>query len=460
MSAIPTDDTLSRDRLPRGMLSQVMRAPPTLPGAELSGPEGHERGDGARQGLAAQLRTLAGLRAVVGTGLLVALVVLGTWLNASVPEAPLLAGLGALLLVNAWLWQRLRQRRAVTEAEYFGHLLFDVVWLAYTLYWTGGATHNPFADLFILYVGMAAVVLRVRHIAAISALSLLLYGALRLFHHDIDFAQAGLDPDSLDAVAHAVHFVAFAAIVAVFGFRLADTTRRYLALSAQARERECRTESAVSMAALAAGTAHEMGTPLTTVAVLVSDLRRDDLTPAEREASLERIADAVKACKSSLNEMASAIGADRLAESTPVPARRLVERLVEKFRPMRPGVPVVVALECAETCLIDSSAPLRQALLNLITNAADASPDGIEVRLRCDPVEVQIDVLDRGPGISDDVLSKLGHSIVTTKSALRGSGVGVFLSNMTITRLGGCLHYLKRDGGGTCARVVLPTTRG
>lgn len=454
MSAIPTDDTLSRDRLPRDKMSQARRVPPTLTGwldakdSDAPAP--------ACERLRAQLRTLGLLRAVTAVGLVAAIVLLEVGLRVPMPLGPLAAGLLVLVGANVWLMQRLRQPRSVTEQEYFGQLLIDLGWLANTIYWTGGAAHNPFADLFIIYVGMAAVVLQLRYVTVMTALALALYSALQFVHRDLLLVDSAVDPKALEAVAHAVHYVVFSAIVAVFGYRLAHAARRYYQLECRTREREMRAESAISLAALAAGTAHEMGTPLTTIATLVGDLRQADLSAQERDASLKAISDAVRACKNSLNEMVVTMGADHINEAARVSARQLLDQLVEKFRPMRPDVPLHVTMDCPDSCRMEASAPLRQALMNLMTNAADASPVGIEVRLRCDAHEIQIDVMDRGPGIPQDVLDRLGTDIVTTKPALRGCGVGVYLANLTLTRLGGSLQYLPRDGGGTCARVSLP----
>ncbi len=328
------------------------------------------------------------------------------------------------------------------------------------IYWFGGSALNPFADLFVVYVGLAALVLHRTYVAAAVALALSLYLLLIGFHNDISFVHPRVDHEQLEALAHLAHFLLFGSIVAYFSFRLSQTTRNYCEMRARARERDARGESAINLAALAAGTAHEMGTPLTTISVLVSDLRDCSLSEADRRASLHAIADAVQACKHSLGDMVTAIGAHQLNETRRMPSRQMLGQLIERFRPMRPNVPLTVTMECPEHCQIETSAPLRQALMNLISNAADASPSGIELRLRCSATETQIDVLDRGPGITPEVLAKLGHAVVTTKPAQVGNGVGVYLANMTITRLGGSLAYIPREGGGTCARVTLPTSEG
>jgi two-component system, sensor histidine kinase RegB len=458
MSAIPTDDTLSRGGLPRGKLSQATSVPPTL-SAWLPGEEAAQLAE-AGGSLRAQLRTLGLLRAVATLALLSAIVLLMTQFDVALPMPALLIGLALLVAANIWLFHRLEQPQPVSEREFLSHLMVDMLGLGNIIYWLGGAAHNPFADLFVIYVGLAALVLRRAYVGVAVAVALGLYLLLVRFHHDVSIVHPNLDHERLEELGHLVHFLLFGAIVAYFGFRLSQTTRGYCELRSRARERDMRGESAINLAALAAGTAHEMGTPLTTISVLVSDLRDCRMSESDRAASLQAITDAVQACKHSLGDMVTAIGAHQLNETRRMPSRQMLGQLVERFRPMRPSVPLAVTMECPEHCLIEVSAPLRQALMNLITNAADASPTGIELRLRCSTAETQIDVLDRGPGITPEVLAKLGHAVVTTKPAQVGNGVGVYLANMTITRLGGSLAYLPRDGGGTCARVTLPTTEG
>lgn len=457
MSAIPKDDTLSRDGLSRDKMSQARRAPPTL-NAWLPGQAELQLAD-SDVGLRAQLRTLALLRAVATVALLVAISVLLTQFNVSLNLPALLGGVALLVAASVWLFERIKKPQPVTEREYVVQLVLDMLGFGYMVYWLGGATHNPFADLYIVYVGMAALVLRRVYLGLVVLLALSLYLLLLNTHHHVNLTHATLSHDQLEDIAHLSHFVLFGAIVAYFGYRLSRTSRRITELSVRAREQDARGEAAVNLAALAAGTAHEMGTPLTTISMLVGDLRKCGLAEDERQASLVAIANAVKACKHSLGDMVTAIGAHRLNESQRMPAQQMLEQLVERFRPMRPDVPLVMTLACPSTCLVETNPPLRQALMNLITNAADASPQGIEVQLRCSATETQIDVLDRGPGIPDEVLAKLGQAVVTTKPAQAGNGVGVYLANMTISRLGGSLQYLRRDGGGTCARVTLPTSQ-
>jgi len=99
-------------------------------------------------------------------------------------------------------------------------------------------------------------------------------------------------------------------------------------------------------------------------------------------------------------------------------------------------------------------ATLGQAFLSLFNNAADASPDKVQIQARWNDRELRVDVLDRGSGIACEVQPRLGRDLVTTRD--EGHGMGVVLAYAAIERSGGQLGFAARDGGGTIAQVRLP----
>ncbi len=449
MSAIREEDTLSR-----GALSHSRRGPLTLNywpfGARMRSP-GLDSGR-----LRSHLLTLVLLRGSLLGGFVLALVAIGALLDVRLPMAPLIAAIAALIAALALALHRVKQPAPISHSEFLGHLGFDVVWLAHALYWLGGSEHNPFADLFVVYIGIAALVLRRRQVVLVLVLSLSAFALLRKYHYDLNWLHASLGPKQLDMLGHQVHFVLFGLIAAFFGYRLSTMNRRFDRLAALAHLRDVEHEKAVDLAALAAGTAHEMGTPLTTIAVLAHDMRRGEYSPDEFDENLDAICAAVQSCKQSLRTVVVAMGADRIGETEQQTAREFVDQLIQLFRPMRPGTTVAVHMQCPQATTITVGAPLRQALISLLANAADAAGSAVDVQLDCTPAQVQIDVLDRGPGIPAELRDRLGEQIATTKPGTSGNGVGIYLAKLTISRIGGRLEFLPREGGGTCARVTVP----
>jgi len=97
---------------------------------------------------------------------------------------------------------------------------------------------------------------------------------------------------------------------------------------------------------------------------------------------------------------------------------------------------------------------LRAALLNLLNNAADASPQEMEVLLRWDAEGAVLEIRDHGPGLTPEAAARAGAAFFTTKE--EGRGLGLFLANATLEHLGGSVRLFNRDGGGATTEVVLP----
>ena len=100
---------------------------------------------------------------------------------------------------------------------------------------------------------------------------------------------------------------------------------------------------------------------------------------------------------------------------------------------------------------------LRSALLNLLNNAADASPDEMDILLRWDEENITLEIHDHGPGLTPEVAARAGSAFFTTKQ--EGRGLGLFLANATLERLGGSVRLSNREGGGATTEVILPLRR-
>lgn len=448
MSAVPTDDTVSRDGL-----SHPWRGA-SRSGRHVSGPARHVATEDAP--LRAQLRVLAVLRSVAALVQVGAIGAMALIWGVELPPLPSLATFAFGVALVAVIVFRLRQPFAVTQREFFAHLLCDIVWLSVALYWMGGARHNPFVDLYIVYVGIAALVLNWRYAAVALAAALSAYAVLQVYYVELPLAAAPAHGVDLESIAHTTEFLLLSAIVAYFGYRVSRVGRRHLQIAADSKERDVRKESALNLASLAAGAAHEMSTPLTTMAVLVGEMRRGRISPDEQRADLDAIWNAIQACKRSLGDMVVAVGADQLPEDEPQQAVAFLQDVIDRFKLMRPGVPVSLTVQCDPSAALRTGATLRQSLLSLIVNAADASPGSVGVVLRCGPDSARVDILDRGAGIAPEVRQRLGKEPCTTKAG-SGCGLGVFLAHLNLARVGGQLEFLERDGGGTCARITLPT---
>ncbi|HEX8961467.1 MAG TPA: ATP-binding protein, partial [Rhodocyclaceae bacterium] len=220
-----------------------------------------------------------------------------------------------------------------------------------------------------------------------------------------------------------------------------------------AREQALRDERVVALGALAAGAAHELGTPLATIAVIAEELESEPALPEAARQDLILLRQQVANCKSIVTRLADRAGAARLEGARAVAVDAWVREAVARWQATRPrascaftvaGIPPAPHIAADET--------LEQALANLLNNAATAGGEAVELRLDWDGVRVTAEVADRGPGFPSPVLAGAGRGPLASTTG--GAGIGLMLSCAAVERLGGRLSLENR--GGAVARIELP----
>lgn len=414
-----------------------------------------------------ELRRLVGLRYAVA--LLVAVSILGIryFFETPIRWGPVAAGLAALLLVNGTLHWLVRTRPTVHERTLFANVVLEVVALTAILYFVGGSM-SPLVSLYLLPLTMAANLLARRHTWALALLTALCYSALFFIDVPVDPAHEGHvhdgDVPSRQFSEHLlgmwVIFVVSAALVAHFVSSLAQAVRERDRQLARAREDALRNEQVVALGTLGAGAAHELGTPLATMSVLAEDMARRHGHRGELADDVALLQGEIERCKGILTTLAQAAGAARGQGGGAEPADAFLTRTLDRWRLLRPAVAAELAWAGAPAPAVMADQTLEQALLNLLNNAADASPEGFAVAGSADAGLVVIDILDRGPGLTEEARSRAGELLFSTKAPDGGMGIGLFLANATIERFGGTVGLFNRAGGGCCTRVTLPALAG
>jgi two-component system, sensor histidine kinase RegB len=225
-------------------------------------------------------------------------------------------------------------------------------------------------------------------------------------------------------------------------------------------DKEAREHYVLGLATLAAGTAHEIGTPLSTMSIIVSDLRARETPPPDWKESIEVLWQQLQTCKRSLSGLAEAADVSRVGQTREVLARLLVHSLMARVHLLRPEASIRLRSTFSDPDLVvKADLTLPQALLALVNNAVEVSPHDVEIVAAQRENSFVVEILDRGPGIPAAVRKRLGEPFVSGKEAGRGYGIGVFLANTAIERLGGTAKMLDRDGGGTRVQVELPAFR-
>ena len=399
------------------------------------------------------LRNLFILRLYAIAGQLLAVAVVYYGLDIALPLIAMLAVIGMLALLNIATWLRLAQPWPVTALEFFVQLTADMAALTLLLYYSGGAS-NPFVSLYLLPIIIAATTLPAAFAWAMTILSIIAYSLLTQL-----FVPLSLPPGAVEFSLHLagmwLNFIVSAVLIAYFIGRMANSIRQRDLALARIRETRLHDEQIVALGSLAAGAAHELSTPLATMGVVASELQHDYPDDAELTQSLQILRNQVAACKTILTRLTSVGESGRTENGSAMSVDLWLGKLLEQWQLMRPQVRISTRwLGKSPTPAIMAEDSLNQALLNLCNNAADAGDNQIEIEVDWDEHALQIDILDRGAGFSEDALS--GAIFFTTKREQGGFGIGLFLANASVERHGGSVALLSREGGGAHVAVRLP----
>jgi two-component system sensor histidine kinase RegB len=409
----------------------------------------------ARQPGVVNLRRLYLLRniAIAGQAGAVALVHYG--LAMPLPIGVIAWVIGVLVVANGLTRWRLTRPWPLTDLELFCQLLLDIGALTVLLYFTGGAS-NPFVFLYLIPLAIAAISLGERYTWSIAAVTIGCYSLLMFYFEPLPPPAGSLSAFNLHLIGMWLTFVVSAALFAYFVARFSATVRARDHALALARENALRDEQILALGTLAAGVAHELGTPLSTMAVVVNEMEHSTNQAPEALEGLALLREQIKVCKEALSAVLWQAGSGRAQIAARRPAGDFLAEVLHKWQIIRPSARYQIDTPTGEAPMIVVEETLSQALINLLNNAADASPEDIEVHAYWSSTAFMIDILDRGAGLSAEALQGAGQVFFTTKPKGKGFGLGVFLANATVERFGGKVELFNREGGGACTRLELP----
>lgn len=375
----------------------------------------------------------------------------------SLQRAPLLAAVLVLIAINFASLALLRRGRAVTNAELTAVLLFDVAALGWQLHHSGGLA-NPFASLFLLQVVIGAMLLTPASSWAIVVAALAAIGVLAVDPTPLLLPPPyAADPMGLYLKGSLVCFLLIAVLLVAFVTRISRNLRERDAALAASRQRAVEEDHIVRMGLLASGAAHELGTPLSTLSVLIGDWKTAPAVARDTELQQD-LADmdaAVRRCKAIVSGILMSAGEARGEAPQVTTMRAFLTALVEEARAGRmPGTVEFNDLFGADLAIISDPA-LRQVIGNVLDNASEVSPEWIALTASRDGGMAVIEISDRGPGFSDEMIERFGQPYSSTKGR-PGGGLGLFLLVNVLRKLGGSASVANRDAGGAVVRVILP----
>jgi two-component system sensor histidine kinase RegB len=373
------------------------------------------------------------------------------------PLVQMLEVLACLIAFNVASHLRWHEHRPVTNNELFLALLVDVASLTMQLYLSGGTT-NPFAFLYLLQVILSAVLLEAWSTWTIVGITLACLAGLSIFAKPLplpfDHAR-GIS--SLYVEGMLICFVLNAALLVVFISRITNTLRGKAAQLADLRQRAAEEDHIVRMGLLASGAAHELGTPLATLSVILGDWKRmrefkenpdliEEIT--EMQAQLKR-------CKSIVSGILLSAGEARGESAVRTTIRGFLDDLVEEWQASRQVGDFAYVNRIAHDRPVAFDSALKQTIDNLLDNALEASPGWVGLEASLDAGTLLLSVTDRGPGFAPGMLAQLGKPYQSTKGR-PGGGLGLFLVVNVARTLGGAVTASNRPEGGAEVRLTLP----
>lgn len=396
------------------------------------------------------------LRVIAMSGYVTAFVVAILKYQMPVPYISALGVIGTLTLFNGWTWFFIRSRRAVTSTLLFIQLLVDISALTALLYLTGGAA-NPFTGLYLLPITISATILSARQTWLLALITVVCYSLLIRFQIPLPMPHQHHVSSVIDLhiIGMWAGFIVSASLVAYFVVGMGTALRRQEQQLAQAREKALRDERLLELGTHAAATAHELGTPLGTIALLVDEISDPNLSETEKQTQLKILKQQVQRCKEALSSLSASAGNAPATAGHPQPVHRFLEEWLQQTQQRHPQASFTIDLPATETSpAILADRTLQQALDNVVDNAVRVSAQDIEIWANWDTGVLNLDVRDRGPGLDADIRQQLGQAPIEPHQ--HGMGIGLFLSHAIIERFGGKISLFERKTQGVTACITIP----
>ena len=367
-------------------------------------------------------------------------------------------GLYAVFTIITWLKQP--KTPTISLNYLFIQLCIDVLALTLLLYYTGGST-NPFVSLFLLPLLLVAAIFPKPYIWSMAMVTTISYAILLLFPYQPNHGMAQMEhmnnaAMNTHAIGMAASFLFSVVVILFFVVSMAESLRDRERKLATAHEKSLRDEHVIALGTLAAGAAHELGTPLGTMAILTKEMEREYADDDELIEQVQILRAQVDRCKATISQMSSSAGQLRATGGKNMVITEYITHIAKQwqnehaltqlktFYPEEKNAPELV---------VDDT--LQQALISLLNNAADAGAQHIKLNLNWNDSLLFMDIRDDGEGLSDEVQATLGKPFMSTKA--EGQGLGFYLAQAVVSRMGGNISIQNNtENKGACVHIQLP----
>jgi two-component system sensor histidine kinase RegB len=405
-----------------------------------------------------QPRTLALIRWFAIAGQAGALLIVNYGLGFDLPIQQAMATVALSVLVNATLAIRRRAGNPPGPNAAVGYLAFDIVQLTMLLYLTGGL-ENPFAFLLLAPVAVSATVLPAVSTGALSALVFACISLLAFWHQPLPWKGPPPDLPLVYVVGVWIALSVGVLFFALYTWRVADEARRLADGLSATHLALAREQQLSAVGALAAAAAHELGSPLGTIAVVVREMAREVTEDDPLAEDVQLLREQTERCRAILAEI-SQRPAERMDEPfATVPAHAVVEAAAKRHATDRINVaydaaPEESAPDSAEPAMAPSP-EIIHGLGNLIQNAIQFARKGVHIDIRWDDRVLNILIADDGPGFSQAALDRLGEPYMPRRGAPGDHmGLGVFIAQTLLKRTGAEIVFRNGKSGGAVVEVI------
>jgi two-component system, sensor histidine kinase RegB len=407
------------------------------------------------------LLLLVTLRWLAVAGQIAAIAIATVWLDIPLPVWHMVSVLGFLIALNVITLYRYSSGAIITNTELFLDLLLDVGTLTVQLYLSGGAT-NPFVSLFLLQAILGAVLLQTWSTWTIVAVTSGCFIWLTMFYNEIGFSTpAGGSAHSrlfdLHIYGMFVCFLLAAVLLVLFVTRINRNVRDQDLRLAELRQQSAEEEHIVRMGLLASGAAHELGTPLATLSVILNDWERMPALRADAEIAMEivEMQAQLNRCKTIVSGILRSSGEERGENSERTSIVAFIDGVVDEWEESRNPSRFEYTNRLAIDFAIASDVLLQQILYNVLDNAFEASPAWVGIDISQSGEMLSIAVRDAGPSLAPETPAEFGKPYRSTKQK-PGSGLGLFLVVNVLRKLGGHATAHNVPTGGAIVELRLP----